>query len=94
MQVNHRWKVLYVLEWILLSFQNNSLRSCKGNAKSWVESVIEHLVGRQGQPKGAQVNATHLSDRKEEPGSSPSQTSFKGWQGRQDCFTGYVSEAF
>jgi len=40
--------------------------------------VIEHLVGRQGQPRGAQVHAMELSDRK--PGSTPFQTSFKGWQ--------------
>jgi len=26
--------------------------------------VIEHLVGRQGQPKGAQVYAIHLNDQK------------------------------
>jgi len=35
-----------------------------GNAKSWLEPKIEHLVGRQGQPRGAQVHAVHLSDRK------------------------------
>jgi len=28
------------------------------------ETVIEHLVGRQGQPRGDQVPATHLSDQK------------------------------
>ena len=27
---------------------------CSGNAKSWLEAVIEHLMGRQGQPRGAQ----------------------------------------
>jgi len=27
--------------------------------------VIEQLVGRQGQPRGAQVHTMHLSDRKE-----------------------------
>ena len=37
---------------------------CNGNAKSQLETVIEHLVGRQGQPKGAQVHAMHLSDQK------------------------------
>jgi len=26
--------------------------------------VIEHLVGKQGQPRGAQVNALHLSDQR------------------------------
>jgi len=34
------------------------------NAKSWPETVIEHLGGRQGQPRGAQVHAIHLSDWK------------------------------
>jgi len=29
---------------------------CGGNAKSWFEPVIEHLMGRQGQPRGAQVH--------------------------------------
>ena len=37
---------------------------CSGNAKSWPEPVIEHLVGRQGQPTGAQVHAVQLSDWK------------------------------
>jgi len=43
--------------------------ACSGNAQSWLEEVMEHLVGRQGQPRGAQVQAIHLSD-------------WKGW--RQD----------
>ena len=34
------------------------------NAKSQLETVIEHLVGRQGQPRGAQVHAMYLSDWK------------------------------
>ena len=37
---------------------------CSRNAKSWLETVIEHLVGRQGQGGGAQVHAMHLSNRK------------------------------
>jgi len=37
---------------------------CSGNAKSQLEPVIEHPVGRQGQPRGAQVYAMHLSDCK------------------------------
>ena len=41
-----------------------SMAPCKGNAKSWLETVAEHLVGRQGQPRGAQVYAMHLSDQK------------------------------
>ena len=48
------------------------------NTKSWLETVIEHLVGRQGQPRGAQVHAMLLSDEVLEPGSTPSQPSFKG----------------
>ena len=31
---------------------------------SWLELVIELLVGRQDQPRGAQVHAMHLSDQK------------------------------
>ena len=31
---------------------------------SQLEAMIEHLVGRQGQPRGAQLHAVHLSDQK------------------------------
>ena len=34
------------------------------NAESQLEAVIEHLVGRQGQPRGAQLHAMGLSDWK------------------------------
>ena len=34
-----------------------AVRTRSGNAKSWPEAVIEHLMGRQGQPRGAQVHA-------------------------------------
>jgi len=44
---------------ILVVFSN-----CSGNAKSWLEAVIEHLVRRQGTPRGAQVHAMYLSDQK------------------------------
>ena len=37
---------------------------CHGNAKSQLQTVIEHLVGRQGQLRGAQLHAVHLSDWK------------------------------
>jgi len=37
---------------------------CARNAKSWLEPVIEHLVGRQDQPRRAQVHAVPLSDWK------------------------------
>ena len=32
--------------------------------KSQLEAVIEHLVGRQGQARGAQLHAVYLSDQK------------------------------
>ena len=35
---------------------------CSRNAKSGPETVIEHLVGRQGQSREAQVYAMHRSD--------------------------------
>ena len=37
---------------------------CSGNAKPQPEAVMEHLVGRQAQPKAAQVHAMNLSDQK------------------------------
>ena len=40
------------------------VQTCSGNAESQLEAVIEHLVGRQGQPRGAQVHAMQLRDRK------------------------------
>ena len=42
--------------------QEFPLTCCSGNAKSWPEAVIEHLVERQGQHRGAQVHTMHLSD--------------------------------
>ena len=38
--------------------------ACSGNTESRPEPVIEYLVGRQSQPKGAQVHAMYLSDQK------------------------------
>lgn len=38
------------------------IKECSRNAKSQLEPVIEHLVGRRGQPRGAQVQAMHLSN--------------------------------
>ena len=35
---------------------------CSGNAKLQPETVIEHLVGRQGQLRGAQVHAMHAPE--------------------------------
>jgi len=52
---------------------------CSGNAKSWLEAVIEHLVGRQVQPRASQVCAMQPDGM--ELGSAPTQTSFKDWQG-------------
>jgi len=40
------------------------LPMCSENAKAQLEAVIEHLVERQGQPRGAQLYAIHLSDQK------------------------------
>jgi len=42
--------------------------TCSRNAKSQLEAVTEHLVGRQGQRRGAQLYAMHLSDGGVEPG--------------------------
>ena len=60
------------------------MQGCSGNARSQLEAVIEHLVGRQGQRRGAQVHA------------NSSQTSWKGWQWRRGCLTGdpCLPEAF
>ena len=41
-----------------------ALSDCSRNAESWPEAVMEHLVGRQGQPRGAQVHAVLPSDWK------------------------------
>jgi len=42
---------------------------CSRNVKSQAEAVMEHLVGRQGQPKGAWVHAVHEWLDWLEPGS-------------------------
>ena len=55
---------------------------CNGNAESWPEPVIEHLVGRRGQPRGAQLHAVCLNDQKGWSQDPPHQASFKGWQWR------------
>ena len=39
-------------------------QECSTNAESQLEPVIEHLVGRYGQPRGAQMHALPLSDWK------------------------------
>jgi len=44
---------------------------CSGSAKSQPEAVMEHLVGRQGQPRGAQVHAMYWVIGQVEPGSAP-----------------------
>ena len=57
------------------------LDGCNRNAESQLEAVMKHLVGRQGQPNGAQVHPMHLGDRKGWSQDPPlSQPSFKGWQ--------------
>ena len=40
------------------------LSGCSRNSKSWIEPEMEHLVGRQGQPRGALVHAAQVSDQK------------------------------
>ena len=40
------------------------LNTCRGNAKTGLETMIKHLVGGQGQPRGAQVHPICLSDGK------------------------------
>ena len=47
-----------------MEIPNVIVQCCSRNAKSGSEVVIEHLVGRQGQASGAQLQAIHLSDRK------------------------------
>ena len=37
--------------------QKSGWGECSGLAKLWLETVTEHLVGRQGQPRGVQVHA-------------------------------------
>ena len=54
-------KIKYVYQTQIYIF---ILEYCGGNAKSWLKAVIEHLVGRQGQARGAQVHATDLNDWK------------------------------
>ena len=45
-------------------WSRGQLICCSGNVKSWPEAVIEHLVERQGQPRGVQVQAVHLNNWK------------------------------
>jgi len=74
-------KQLYLIFAIYGLIFVNDFKWCSRNAKSWPETVIEHLVGRQGQPKGAQVHAVYMSDQKGWSQDPPlSQNSFKGWQ--------------
>ena len=40
------------------------MEECRGNAESQLQPVIKHLVGRQGQPRAAQLHAMYLSDQK------------------------------
>jgi len=57
------------MEKVHLLLKITSLRETCGTIENWkckslLETLIEHLVGRQGQPRGAQVQAMHLNDRK------------------------------
>ena len=59
---------IFLLHFLLrersLGFIGSEFYMCSRNTKSWPEAVIEHLMGRQGQPRGAQLYAVHLSDQK------------------------------
>jgi len=52
------------LDWMILDAFSNIDDSCSGNAKSQPETVIEHLMERQGQARRAQVQAMYLSDQR------------------------------
>jgi len=56
------WKVEKKLS--LFCEPKNVHKTCSRNARSQLETVVEHLVGRQGQLKGAQVHAMCLGDWK------------------------------
>jgi len=47
-----------------LFYKEAHIQKYSRNAKSQIEPVIEHLLGRQGQTRGAQVHAMLLSDQK------------------------------
>jgi len=50
------------IPWVSTQNRRKLKTRCSGNAKSQLEAVIEHLVRRQGQPRGAQLHAMHLKD--------------------------------
>jgi len=70
--IYHVWLIILKKEWQIrfLDYFLNLIGLvilfcvCSGSAKSGLEAVIEHLVGRQGQPRGSQVHAMYLSDWK------------------------------
>jgi len=57
-------EVSKMLSSLFLKSGTDRISRCSRNAKSQLEAVIEHLVGRQGQPRGAQVYAMQLSAQK------------------------------
>ena len=48
------------LKYFEIREKNNEFYNCSWNAESQPEPEIEHLVGRQGQPRGAQVHAAFV----------------------------------
>jgi len=62
--------------------------SCSRDAQSWLEAVMERLVGRQGQPREAQMRAMYGVMEGVEPGSTPFQPAFKGWQWKKGHLAG------
>ena len=63
---------------------------CSGNAESGPEAVMEHLMGRRGQPRGAQVHAMNLSDEGVEPGSIPSRPHLRAGSGGEGILSGHL----
>ena len=77
MQITQRlWqKFLVIKDWdnfsaFKIMFRSKCIRDfghmnrrdhCGGNAKSGLETVIEHQVVRQGQARGAQAYAVHMN---------------------------------
>ena len=65
----HRQDCLWILSpccecQVFRGDHSTALQVCSKNAKLQPDAVIEHVVEGQGQPRGAQVCAMHLSDQK------------------------------
>jgi len=58
--------------------KNNAYKTLLMNLKYSQQGALKHPVGRQSQPRRAQVHAMHEWPEGLEPTSTPSQTSLKG----------------